>query len=69
MGEVYKKFGIPGDTRGKEAHLLQTIESIIASRKSESPSPTISTGSEEGHPVWANLEGFVGAMLMDARLK
>jgi DNA-binding CsgD family transcriptional regulator len=42
MEEVYKKFGIPGNTRGKERRLRKKIESIIAPIESGSSSDFLS---------------------------
>ncbi|MBD2620193.1 MAG: hypothetical protein IM550_16105 [Microcystis sp. M54BS1] len=77
MGEVYKKFNITGETRGKERRLIQVINSIITPQKSVSsiiyPSPFIERNFQfilrGEHAIARSLFAFIARTLKQVQVE
>lgn len=75
MGEVYKKFNITGETRGKERRLIQVINSIITPPKSVSSiiSPFIERNFQfilrGEHAIARSLFAFLARILKQVQVE
>jgi hypothetical protein len=75
MGEVYKKFNITGETRGKERRLIQAINSIITPPKSVSSiiSPFIESNFQfiliGEHSIARSLFAFITRILKQVQVE